>query len=288
MNVATDYARLELAKLHGPWWKENGLLETPHQKHLFASFIGDMTGRAAFKHGGAMEAGSKAITDFAFSARYFATKLHNFVLPLRVFSGNADVRESSIKKLVGVTALAVSTMYIAKQFGYQVQLNPYSSDFGKMKLGHTRIDLFAGNASLVRFAVQFASNRRLEDDGTYSKNNRTFLVARQFMNQESPGVGLIAEAVTQKRYGGEKIQLTWKDAGQEARDHLLYMFLNDFADILLDQKAQGDSTATALGKATAGGAASWVGVGVNTYETKPPKSSNQPIRSQRVSSERPN
>src|SRR4029077_13331357 len=62
---------------------------------------------------------------------------------------------------------------IAAKYGANVELDPRSSDFGKIRVGKTRYDIWGGNQQLVRTIAQLAPTRHNGVWGQYTKSTST-------------------------------------------------------------------------------------------------------------------
>ncbi len=85
----------------------------------------------------------------------------------------------------GVTA-AISSLALLP--GVSVETDPRSSDFGKVRLGNTRIDPWAGFQQVGRYATQFATGqRKAATDGTVRGVDRDRILGQFLRSKLAPG-----------------------------------------------------------------------------------------------------
>jgi hypothetical protein len=107
-----------------------------------ADFISTATGRASL---GKFEAAAETLNKYSFSIRFAKSRLDMGVLAPVKWAGAPDpVKKEVMKSLVGHALYTSSFLTLAHAAGAEVILDPTSSDFGKARIGNTRIDTMAG------------------------------------------------------------------------------------------------------------------------------------------------
>ncbi len=142
----------------------------------------------------------------------------------------------------------------------QVELDPRSTDFGKMRIGNQRIEFWGGWQPIARYIAQAASGeRKTLDSGELVDVNRGKTVGRFIRSKLSPAGALGYDILIEggKNYEGESF-LTPKQLPQEALDRLTPLIIQDAIE---GYKAQGP-----LAAARAAGVSA-IGGGVGTFET---------------------
>jgi hypothetical protein len=65
-------------------------------------------------------------------------------------------RKMLIRQTVGSIGMTVAILGLAKMAGIEVEEDPHSSDFGKLKFGNVRIDISGGKLSMIVFLSRMA------------------------------------------------------------------------------------------------------------------------------------
>jgi len=76
------------------------------------------------------------------------------LLPLCLFSSSPAVRKIAARDLAAYASTTAMIMYLAYLGGAEVEPNPLSTNFGKIKVGKTRYDMLAGFAPYIRLVWQ--------------------------------------------------------------------------------------------------------------------------------------
>jgi len=86
-----------------------------------------------------------------------------------------------------------------------VELDPRSADFGKMKVGSTRLDIWSGYTQYLRFVAQLSSAQSKTQGGRIQELNRRDTIMRFAQTKFSPATGLINDLLTGESYLGEEL-----------------------------------------------------------------------------------
>ena len=189
--------------------------------------------------------------------------------------------------LVGAAALGA-----AHYAGADVELNPLSTDFGKIRMGNTRFDVWGGEQQLVRTLFQFALNREKNSSGHVVPLRKTFyrnrfnLALGLATNKLSPSGSFLAD------WAMERTNMGKFDLGQEISSRLTMLWVQDVADAMADKGMIGlfglpverkgpmnlvpvpqfakyqPPTLEQIKRGALAGAAAFGGVGVQTYDAK--------------------
>ena len=122
-------------------------------------------------------------------------------------------------KIIGSTAVL---MLAAAAMGADVEDDPRSTDFGKIKVGDTRFDITGGAASLITLAVRMASNSYksastglIHEYGTkYAQKNRFYSFIDFLTNKTSPPARMIVDYFKGTLWNGEPF--TWQKSLYQA------------------------------------------------------------------------
>ena len=157
------------------------------------------TGKFIDKYGPILNAGF-------FSPRYLLSRFQLIGDGAKAFADIATGKPGAISKivaseLVSFVAAGFLVMAMAEAAGAGVERDPRSSDFGKIKIGRTRIDVWAGNQQLARAAVQLITGqgKSIRSDEIYTKN-RLEVFGSFIQSKLSPAVGLGVELLSKKTF----------------------------------------------------------------------------------------
>ena len=233
------------------FWKMYKDVATKTDVLEFVKLVGNSIGRGSLGH---LKFASPILNATIFAPRYTASQ---FRIPTFLFSPSPIVRREAARRLARLMIFGINTLRLAQLAGAGVGVNPLSSDFGKIKIGKTRIDYWRGYAQLSRFLSQLATARRKSTSGKMYETTRQEVIERFFQSKFSPGMGLLWDLLVGKTYMGEEVIPANKaELLKRFRDRLAPLTIQDFVDALEEE---------GLPMAMAAGAAATFGVGVQTY-----------------------
>ena len=173
-----------------------------------------------------------------------------------------EVKLAYMKDSIKFIAMGASVLAMAKAMGLQVELDPRSSDFGKVKIGDTRYDIWGGMAQwVVLFSKLWSGESKSTQTGeiiptgsNYGQTSRFDIAERFVRGKATPEVGAIANAMEGKNLAGEKT-----DATKEL-SRLFIPLIGQDVDKALEDKSVQESLMIALLTAH--------GVGVSQYPSR--------------------
>ena len=198
-----------------------------------------------------------------FSPRLFASRI-NYLLPPFNIAYFAKLppylRKEMLKDLFAFTTLGSMTLGIASAAGAEVGTNPLSTDFGKITIGDTRIDIWGGFQPIFRTAAQFAygktvsstTGRVTEVNKGYKPLTRFDILFRFLEQKEAPVTSFVMNLLKNQGWAGK--EFSWKD---EAVQRLVPMVIQDIIEMYLDDPE--------FAKLVGVGLYAFVGGGVQTY-----------------------
>ncbi len=152
----------------------------------------------------------------------------------------------------GTTVLGAGAMSL----GGKLEADPRSSDFGKLKVGNTRIDPWGGFQQYAKFLAQFAtSERKATTTGGIKPINRADVVFDFLRSKTSPIFSLFLDLLKGQDYRGRPIEPTTESIQEQTFERLTPLFAQDMYDAFQDEGLTG------LGLASPG----FLGVGISTY-----------------------
>ncbi len=258
--------------------KESGVdINDPVQIRAIASVVGSLTGRAGL---GRAEQIADVVNNVFFSGRkvvadWNVLTAHSFGLGLKT----SFARKQALKNLAKIAAGNAMLLIIAKLFSDEsVELDPRSSDFGKIKAGDTRFDVSGGRAPMIVLASRMAaavlshfepfhnlnavknsSTGKLSqvNSGKFGAPTVLDLLEDFTLNKLSPIAAVVKNHAVGKRGMSDKPPTALEDA----IDLLVPMAATNLIELL---QARGAT----VGSVSAGAIADFFGIGTNTYAPK--------------------
>lgn len=271
----------------------------PEHFEGLARMINNMTGRGA-SNSKAMELASPVLSGVFFSPRLIASRLN-----LLGFSDAAsafglkkgfygklppEVRKMALMDMgkfivFGGTVLALVSAAFGgdddDDEGVSVEYDPRSTDFGKIKVGDTRYDIWGGFQQYVRIAAQIFSGevkdknddiKELDGEGFFGKTQLDVGMAA-VRSKLAPVPSFAIDLLSRRTPIGEEIVYQWDDTdlgdrqisvSKEIFNHLLPIMGSDIIEIINDDERGADGTKAKEIFKTA--IPSIFGIGVNTYK----------------------
>jgi hypothetical protein len=183
-------------------------------------------------------------------------------------------------KFVGLGLTVLGLFSINKDDNTTVEIDPRSSDFGKVKNKNTRWDIWGGFQQYVRLFSQMATGERksttgkiytLDGEGAFGQTTTDVLVSFG-RGKLAPVPGMAVDLLSRRTIVGEKIKFQtgnegYKEVniGRYAKEHLLPLNFTGLQEALKDQGAKAWFTV---------GVPSTFGIGTQTFDNqKRPKKS---------------
>jgi len=175
-------------------------------------------------------------------------------------STNPIVRQEAWRTVFQFLGAGGSILGLAKLSGAEIEFNPLSSDVGKIKVGNTRLDIWAGFIQYYRFAAQLTMGKR-EITGTKKEQelDRLQVIWRMLQSKGSPIFGLVVDLLSGETYTGEPMyEGGWETLGREAKNRLLFLVAQDILEAIQANGLVGGLV----------GIPATLGVGAVSYEEK--------------------
>jgi hypothetical protein len=236
---------------------------SPETFKALAKYINDGTGRGTI--GGTLESAAPLLNSIFFSPRLIASRVNlltKFANPL-FWKSPKEVRLMYLKDFTRVVGLGLTTMALARYgFGAETEDDPRSSDFGKIKSGNTRMDVWGGFLPYIRFTAQLLSGQtksttsgrisELNGKGAFAQT-RADVGIRFLRGKLAPVPGAAWDLAAGKDVVGQPVTL-----GGELERNLLPLIKSDIQDAYDDAGMKGVIKVLP----------SIFGVGVSTYQPK--------------------
>lgn len=225
-----------------------------------AEVINTSTGRGNAKF---LEDHMKSLSTALFAPRLILSRLQTFNLHYYLKLEPA-ARKEAIRNLVSLSAFATGTLTIASQIpGVDVGLDPRSSDFGKVKIGDTRLDFLGGFTQYIKLGAQLASGETISSlsgrasqlGSGYGKKSRKDIVVKFLENKENPVVSFATTLLQGSDAVGNPVK-TPSDISKQLISRFVPLVAQDVTDMQTHEKGLNPLLGAPLAA---------VGVGTQTY-----------------------
>ena len=225
-----------------------------------AKFINSATGRGKLPK---ILEGSKEIINGAVFAPRFAKSRIDMVNPLYYASLDKSVRGEMMKSWLTVFGVGVTAIGIAKMAGADVEIDPRSTDWGKIKVGNTRLDPWAGTQQIARTTAQLITGQTKSSTSgivrelsakKFPFDTRLDVLGRFGQSKTSPIAGLTLDLLRGETMVGEELtpsSVVWQ--------RLAPLYIQDIREAYEDMGGAGVALT---------GIPGIFGVGVQTYGGK--------------------
>lgn len=236
----------------------SGAPDTAETYKAIANFVNTATGRGSL---GALNKASAVLSNALFSPRLMASRFQ-MMNPMTYVNLPPQVRQQALRAVLGSAAMALSAVGIAKMGGAEVGSDPRSADFGKIKVGNTRYDLWAGFQQPIRALSQIISGkvistttgREMTLGEGYKPMTRLDIVWNFLQSKESPVASFIMGMMQGQNGIGQPFNVP-----EEVISRMTPMILSDMFDLYQEHGVKG------LAMAVPGA----FGVGSQTYSWTP-------------------
>lgn len=232
-------------------------IDDPQFLKDLSGFINNATGRGSL---GKFSQAGPFLNGLFFSPRLISSRL-SLLNPVYYATLDPFVRKEAIKQLMATSALSVSVLTLAAAGGLNVEADPRSTDFGKIRDGDTRYDVLGGFGQYITLFARLATNQQKNSKGKVDELGKGFgaptrldILGRFATGKASPIAGYTASYLRGKDPTGQPFE-----PGKQARDLFIPLFLQDVRDVMADEGPEG------LKKAIP----SFFGVGVSAYNNAP-------------------
>jgi uncharacterized C2H2 Zn-finger protein len=241
------------------WLDEIGFKSTELTDKKLAAFINVATGRASVS---TKTRNMMAILNLPFFSPQFM--LSRLQLPIEFFKLPRPMMAKYAKdlaKVYGTLAGLTALVGYGAKMGFlpdnvSVENSPISTDFGKIKVGETRIDPWGGQQQYLVFMSRFLSGMtKATSSGVVTPLDRLDLFVRFTRTKMSPAVGTLFDWMAGKTIVGE--EFIPANAADIIKNRMLSMNANDLWSGFEEGGMVGGSLST-LGT---------FGVGIQTYKT---------------------
>jgi len=203
-------------------------------------FVNAGTGRGSL---GSLERSAPILSQGLFSARKLMATI-KFLDPRLYLTSSPVVRKEALKTVAAFVGGGVTILTLAEMAGAEVGKDPTSTDFGKIKIGNTRFNVFGTYQQIAvlmarlfkGYATSSTTGKRmiLGDETAWRPLNRFDLITRFFESKEHPTLSLIIAALRGQTNLGQPFELA-----PELLSRFIPMVLGDSYDLYKEHGAVG-------------------------------------------------
>lgn len=198
-----------------------------------ASVVNNFTGRGALGAGDRYANFGPVLNTLFFAPRKIVATVQMFN-PVTFLNPKLSptARRAAMRQLSGSLVATGAVLGLAGAMGAKIDMDPRSTDFAKIQIGGTKLDMTGGNAIYIRLLARLISNQEITSSGKlvelgegYKPMTRADLILQYTRGKLSPIAGTVANAF----YGTDPIGRPFS-VTQEMRDKLIPMTINSFID----------------------------------------------------------
>ncbi len=216
-------------------WERTNFKATEKDFKELALFINRASGRGSL---GKLEDSAPFLSGVFFSPRLQASRI---TIANSLFTGTTKVRKEAAATLASFVGAGISVLALADLAGAEVGKNPLSADFGKIKIGKTRLDIWGGFQQYARFLSTLVTGMKKSTiSGQTYEANRMEVVQQFVRSKLMPTVSFFYDLMAGRTYIGEKMDLDIEQAYQR----LAPMFVQDMVDAISAEGLPGGFVAT--------------------------------------------
>ncbi|HEY7421448.1 MAG TPA: hypothetical protein VH541_05515 [Gaiellaceae bacterium] len=254
-------------KSESGWLQQEPISEEEALRSL-ADFVNNATGRGGL---GKLHRSAEVANALLFSPRLLASRFNLLINPHWYYTQTPYVRRQALRAMFQTVGTGATFLYLMHLAGARVGLDPRSSNFGKIRFGNTRLDIWGGFQPIARYVAQIAtgvyisstSNQKFSlSSGGYGESTRLDIAQNFLRSKLAPTPSLIADWADAQNMIGEKfhwVGAPWTTSQLYTR--LTPLLVQDAVDLYNDS---GGDIAKMVGLY---GIGMW-GVGTQTYPDK--------------------
>lgn len=238
--------------------------ENPKALKDIASYINAASGRGSL---GKYTAAAPALSAMFFSPRLVMSRL-TMLNPIWYARLDPFARKEAMKSLLAMSSVALTALTLASMFGAEVEQDPRSADFAKIKTGDTRYDILGGFQQYIRLGAQLITGQKKNGSGEiknlgegFGSDSRRDVLVNFGISKLSPIASFISDMLEGKDFKGEKVELD-----EAVKTRVTPMIAQGISEAVEEYGAAGLLT----------GIPSLFGVGVNTYDSTGSKELDKP------------
>src|SRR3990167_4407948 len=207
-----------------------GVAEDPGFARSVAKYVNSATGRGEL---GRLEPIAVALNTTFFSPRLLKSRL-DLLNPLFYASLHPVVLQRALTDALTMVSAGLSILGLAKLSWVEIGVDPRSSDFGKLKVGNTRYDIWGGlqqpivalTRLLTEQTTSSTTGRLTPLTGEFGKQSREDILFRFLQSKQAPVLSFITTMLR-----GQTIGRGPADVSEEIVDRFIPIFLQDLFEV---------------------------------------------------------
>jgi hypothetical protein len=198
-----------------------------------ASVVNDFSGSGHLGNADKYSNVVPVLNGLLFSPRKLSATVNMFN-PKRYITASPTARKAALRQLIGSMSFTFGVLSLAALFGADIEKDPRSSDFGKLKIGNTRIDVSGGNANYLVLMARLVTNKTKstttklmkelgEGYGARTKGDTIMSFVR---NKFSPNASFVADWLYGENAIGEPFKVT-----ESLRKRAIPLIIQDIIEV---------------------------------------------------------
>jgi len=221
--------------------------------------ISRLTGRGTL---GPLEQEARLWNQILYAARLQASRVQ---APMQLLHSSPYVRRVAAKHFLGYAGTVMTTLALFDASGLaEVEWDPRSADWGKLKIGPTRIDLTAGFGPMIRLAGRIATNTTIDPLGEARDIGFIETMGRFIRSKMAPFPGLGADLYSGTNFLGERLEGSWESVRTETFNRIVPLAIQSLIEAI--QEGGWPSTPLGLSETVGIGSQSYTPISVEVAE----------------------
>lgn len=147
------------------------------------------------------------------------------------------VRLLAARTVLGYAGMVAGGLYLAKLAGADVEVDSRSANWGKLKVGDTRVDLTAGFGPIIRLAArvstEIAGGKGVKTDiGDFRDTDIRDALGIFIESKLAPSVSLGVDVAKGEAFGGRKLRADWETVRTEALNRATPLFVQSIVEAI--------------------------------------------------------
>lgn len=213
------------------------LMHNDKALHDVASFVNKATGRGSL---GRFDHAAPILSGLFFSPRLIASRVA-LLNPAYYVKLDPIVRRKALKSLASFGTIATTVLALAKMGGADVETDPRSSDFAKIRVNNTRYDVLGGFGQYLTLGSRLATNQKKNLKGEivnlgeeYGSDTRLDVLLKFGINKESPVASFVTDYLRGSNAIGEPFETK-----KAVIERFIPLFLQDAHELIKEEGAAG-------------------------------------------------
>lgn len=160
-------------------------------------------------------------------------QMFKYLNPIALFQYARHGKVNPAQKVAAGTIMAdtvfsIGILYLLSLIkGVEVERDPRSTDFGKIKIGDTRFEFFGNSHRIIRLAAQMLIGERKTQAGDFTEVEATDIVIKYLQSKSSPVTGLAIDYLKGEDYLGKPLAGSQEDIIGQIWQRFAPMFIQD-------------------------------------------------------------